>query len=210
MKTKKISFGEKMRVLFWINHLPALLVVTGVLVAAFAVYRVDPFFNIFRGLAIGLFLLLPFCTYTPSTTFRKLLTMGPGFVMIVAMVLDIWWFERICMFSIGSVGAWFFIRDYKRQYTKYRNLRKREIDWFFDKRLLKRYLNSKCSRQVFLRTADQIDPVRSRELRKTVREEWGQKWYHFFPTSPKPLVGIFFPKAYEWLIQKLNSYGIPT
>ncbi|MAQ77017.1 hypothetical protein CL684_00595 [Candidatus Campbellbacteria bacterium] len=206
-----MDIQEWLLFIFWINHLPVFLVSVGALMVVAGIVGTSTYTHIVTIFALILLFGTPFTSRKPISIFRKLLTMSVGFILLIAYLAPGWWIHHGMLVSIGLGGMYFFGHDFRKMLKKYRTIRKqRDIKWFFDERLHKKYLNSKCSRQVFLRSALLLNPKKGKLLYKIVRRKTGSRWFNFFPDSPVPLLGLLLPKPWKWIEEKLHKYGIKT
>lgn len=205
---------EELKLFFYINRLPILMILLGLNLCYRSFNYHDfwsPFFYYF---IVGLFLFLPFFGIKKLPWLRNMLTMVFGFIMIILLFFyTIDQLDRIFLLA-GMGGVIFFILDYFVQRSHFYEIKKNGIYWASRKNNMKKYLNSKCSRQMFIRTVKHLDKgVNKRKVtysvvKDIVQNDFGYQWYHFFPDSNRPLIGVWFPETWRKLRNSLNKIGI--
>ncbi len=199
----KKTLKRELMLFVYINNLPVLMIFLG-LTLCYLYFNYHTFWSpFFYYFIIGLFLFLPFFGIRKLPWARKMLTMIFGIIMIFLLLIysiD----ELDFIFLIAGIGGViFFIQDYLVQRKHSYDIRTNGLYWASQRANMKKYLNSKCSRQAFLRTIYCLDKgVNNRKVtytmvEKIIHHDFGYRWYHFFPDSSRPLIGVLFPSAWR-------------
>lgn len=199
-----------------INWLPASMFLLGIWVAISAFFPESLIFYATYIFVILLFVVLPVCTRTRIRD-RMIFTAIPGIILVMALVMFILsgydMLMRIPIGIYGVIGAWYFRLDYMAQYKIHAGIvnkakRPKKITQLQKVDVVQNvYLISKCSRQAYLNTMSKlITKEEMLVLRKDVAKV--QKWYHFFPSSDKPLLANLFPVQYNAAVAKVRSWGL--
>lgn len=191
---KKVQ--EELKLFFYINNLPVLMIILGLMLCyiSFNYHNFwSPFFYFF---ITGLFLFLPFLGRKKLPLARKMLTMVFGIIMLTFLLFcSVDELDIIFLFT-GLGGTLFFIKDYFVQRKHFYDIKRNGVDWAVKNKNMQKYLNSKCSRQMFVRTIHHLDKKHTQKTLLTIQQHFGYSWYDFFPDSNRPLFGILFPKIW--------------